>query len=935
MERWRQIESLFQEALQRDPAERDAWLREACHGDAGLQREVASLLANHNETTGALWAAAAAAQLIDAHASLKAGQRLGPYEILSAIGAGGMGEVYKARDTRLKRDVAIKICSAQQFSERFEREARAIAALNHPNICQLYDVGPNFLVMELVEGENLAGSLPVDTALNYARQIAEALEAAHEKGIVHRDLKPANIKITPAGVVKVLDFGLAKAAEEPPAGTDPANAPTLTMSPTRAGTILGTAPYMAPEQARGATVDKRADIWAFGCVLYEMLTGRHTFEGETESDTLAAVLRAGIEWDRLPANTPLRVRRLLERCLERDPKRRLRDIGDAWIELERTDEPAPVEKTWGIWQWVPWALAALLGAALLAVTWTWLHPPQPAARPVTRWTVPLSQSVVTIALSRDGTRVAIGGGGTSSPTPIVLRMLDEFEGRPLAGTEGGGGPAFSPDGQWIAYLGPPGKLKKVPVTGGASITLCDCVPQSGRTWGEDGTIVYGSPKGLMRVSAAGGTPQALTTLDAQKGERAHGSPQFLPGGHAIIFTIGGINGSQIAALDLKKSNYRVVVNAGSTGRYVPTGHLVYVRDGTMLAAPFDAKRLVVTGSETPVIEGVYSARLFAEYAFSESGLLVYVTGGQPADSRTLEWVDRKGGTQPLTVSPRGYTAVRLSPDVLRAATSISDFENTILTTDIWILELERGTLTRLTSEGRYGSPVWTPDGRRVTFASTRGKFGIHWAPADGGGKPELLLASETAVAPTSWTPDGNMLLYSHSQLLSTPLTMQKGDIWALSMPGARNSETKPHLLLQTSFNEFDAQVSPDGRWVAYQSDESRRSEVYVRPFPGPGGKMLISTEGGADPRWSRSGRELFYVNSKRQLMAVDIETRQAFRVGHPQPLFELPSPYWDVASDGKRFLVSKQVGAPVTGTKLEVVMDWFDELRRRVPAERK
>ncbi|HEY1339466.1 MAG TPA: protein kinase [Bryobacteraceae bacterium] len=885
---------------------------------------------------------------------LRTGVRIGPYEISGSLGAGGMGEVYRARDARLNRDVAIKTLPAGFADDpnrlaRFQREAQVLASLSHPNIAAIYGLeeseGVRGLVMELVDGPTLgdriaAGPMTVEEALPIARQIADALEAAHEKGVVHRDLKPANIKLTADGKVKVLDFGLAKALGVEAAsgsGSDAGsvqNSPTLTLDSTRAGMILGTAGYMAPEQARGKPVDKRTDIWAFGVVLHEMLAGKMLFEGETVSDTLAAVLRADIDWDRLPADTPPKVKRLLRRCLERDPKKRLRDIGDAWIEMDAPEEAAtaaPVKPP--RFARLPWAAGAVL--AIAGVAWGWLHTPAEPPRPVLRWTYTQKEFFGLPALSRDGTRLVYAVAFGSSAN-LWLRMMDQLEGKPIPGGENAVLPAFSPDGQWIVYMtnGSSPKLKKIPVTGGASITLADATGGAGEDWGDDDTIVFSSGKGLMRIPASGGAPEALTTVDSKKGETGHRSPRFLPGGRTVLYTIVSGTSEQVAAVDLKKGVSRVVVASGWTPAYAPTGHLLYVRGGTLFALPFHPAKLEATGSETPVVEGVSSigsGNGTGEFTFSEGGLLVFMSGANTGGSAktVLAWADRKGTTQPMA-DPQTWGTGRLSPDGLRVANEI--YGNNSTSGDIWVFEIERRTQTRLTFEGSNEYPIWSPDGRRIAFgAAVANKTGLYTVAADGSGKAELLLATDKLPHPSSWSPDGKMLIYTQ------PGVDRGQAIWVLPLEGGA-AAGQPRLFHDTRFTEYDGELSPDGRWLAYVSTESGASEVYVQPFPGPGGKIRISTSGGSGPRWSRNGRELFYwsgVSRTGDLQAVEIQTAPAFRAGIPQPLFKLTNgSTWDPAPDGKRFMVEIVPGADTSGRSMEGVVNWFDELRKRAPAKK-
>jgi serine/threonine protein kinase/Tol biopolymer transport system component len=896
---------------------------------------------------------------------LTAGTRLGEYEILAPIGAGGMGEVYRARDAKLNRDVALKVLPGLVASDpdrlaRFRREAQVLASLNHPHIAQIYEMTSGVasggahtetasrvvtlaLVMELVEGPTLAdrialGPMAWSEAQPIARQIADALEAAHEQGIVHRDLKPANIKVRGDGTVKVLDFGLAKAMDPAAASNaDVMNSPTLTARATQLGIILGTAAYMAPEQAKGKSVDKRADIWAFGVVLFEMLSGRRAFNGEDISEVIAAVLRQEIDWGALPKETPRKVRRLLEQCLERDPKRRLRDIGDAWLDFNVPEEhpltPDPIRQPTWISRALPWGAAAVV--ALGTVAWSLLHASPPQPRVVTRAAVALKGFSAFVNVSRDGTRMAYTSVGGPSSAFLTLRMMDQFEGKPIPGSDGAGYPLFSPDGQWLAYatLDQPSKIKKIPVTGGTSITLCDGAFVSGSAWGDDDTIVFSGAKGLMRVSASGGTPQTLTTVDPAKKEASHVRPQFLPGGRQLLFTITQTNTTdspQFAVLDLGKGTYRTVAKGGVNGRYVASGHLTYVRGATLFVLPFDLQRLAVTGTEVPVVEGVSTLGPdgTGDYSVTDAGLLAYFASDSTTQGTMLAWANRKGATELLPGQSRQLWGTgRLSPDGRRVASGIRSEKNG--TADIWILDVQRGTPTRVTFDGGDDLPVWTPDGTRVVYASRHGdKSGLYSVAADGSGKAVLLLETDKSAAPSSFTPDGKTLVYDQvsaekrRQILVLPLQ-------------ADGRSGPPHPLHEADAPEANAQVSPDGKWVAYQSAESSNWEIYVQPFPGPGGKVRISAQGGTAPRWARSGRELFYWGNSptSRLMTVEIPPDSALRPGAPQELFQLLSgTTWDVSPDRDRFLV--ELTSSGNGATIATVTDWFEELARRAPAKK-
>jgi serine/threonine-protein kinase len=879
--------------------------------------------------------------------SIAPGTRLGPFDVTAPLGAGGMGQVFRAHDSRLNRDVAIKVLPPEFATDparmaRFSREAQVLAALSHPNIAAIFGLeesgGSSALVMELVEGQTLeeriqAGPIPLDEVLAVARQIADALEAAHEKGIIHRDLKPANIKINPEGKVKVLDFGLAKAMDADPisgAGSQ-ADSPTLTLDSTRAGQIMGTAAYMSPEQARGKPVDKRADIWAFGVVLYEMLTGKSMFEGETVSDTLAAVLRADIDLKHLRPDTPPKLRRLLVRCLERDPKRRLRDIGDAWIEMDAPDAPAAVVATPPPPKraaWLPWTVAIALGGA--GVIWGLLKQTPAPVRPVMRWQIPQRSLGAFVTVSRDGARLAYTGGNLNA-LHIGVRELNQFEGKQLAGTEGGFFPVFSPDNQWILYCTIQNKIRKVPVNGGASITLSEGNTTGGAAWGSDDTILFSGGRGLFRVPASGGTPEIVTSVDAKAGETAHTHPQFLPNGE-VLFTIATSgDAAKAAVLDVAKKTYRVVAtSAGAKARYVRSGHLLYVRSGNLFALPFDVKQLAPSGSETPLIEGISSTGPpnNADYSVSDDGLLFYVQGtAVSSQGTTFAWTDRKGAHQPITTNSQPWGTGRLSPDGGRIANSLTRPGSQ--ERDIWVYDIARNLSTRLTFEGGDDNPIWTPDGRRLIYGSTaKEKPAIYSVAADGSGGPELLLAVESGrPVPTSTTPDGKTIVYTLVAQQARPGIM-------IFTPGAQ-----PRPLHQVPFAETNGQLSPDGKWLAYESAESGNQEIYVTPFPGPGPKIRISSNAGSRPRWSRSMRELFFwagVSPGNGLMAVPVQPASSFQAGKPELLFTGNSgTTWDPSPDGKRFLTEQ---APANnafgGATISVVTDYFQELQRRAPAKK-
>ena len=853
------------------------------------------------------------------------GDKLGPYEILEPIGKGGMGEVYRARDTRLNRDVAVKV-SVERFSERFEREARAIAALNHPNICHLYDVGPDYLVMELVEGPTLAerikeGAIPLEEALAIAGQIADALEAAHEKAVVHRDLKPGNVKVKPDGTVKVLDFGLAKMGGTPTAHGD--HSPTLTIGQTEAGMILGTASYMSPEQAKGKPVDQRADIYAFGVVLYEMLTGTRLHHGETTTEVLASVIKEEPQWNRVPAQ----VQRLLRRCLEKDPQKRLRHIGDvmALVDEAPAAQPlvAPRTPTNLKRRWVLVSTLACILVAIFAALAVWFLKPAPP-KPVTRFamSLPPGQRLYTgrpeIAISPDGTRLVYSAGQTVTSTQLYLRAMDGLEAQPIAGAEGAYGPFFSPDGQWIGFSAS-AKLKKVSLSGGPSVSLADVGPNGGAfgaSWGSRGTIAFG-PRGspVQQVSDAGGNVQPLTRLE--KGELANAFPELLPDGTALLFTIpSGAAASRIAVQSLKTGERRDLFPSGNLPRYAPSGHIVYSQGANLMAAPFDPRRLAITGPAVPVVEGV----LPYQYSFSSTGTLVYIPGSSQTPQLRLVWVDRKGTEQPIPAPPHNYGLPRISPDGRRVAAGLEEADS-----QVWLYDLTRDTLTRLTfAAGDNIDPVWTSDGKRIVFKGNGNR--LFWQPSDGSGAAEALTDSNLSSndIPSSVSPDGQALAFTQD---TAPRS-----IWILPL-----QDRKPHLFDRGQSNENSPRFSPDGHWIAYDSAESGRAEIYVRPYPGPGGKWQISTDGGTEPVWNPKGRELFY-RAGNKMIAVEVTTQPAFSAGKPTVLFEgayAPTPRsfpnYDVSPDGQRFLMLKASEQAQAPTQINVVLNWFEELKRRVP----
>jgi serine/threonine-protein kinase len=896
------------------------------------------------------------------------GTTLGGYRVLDKLGAGGMGEVYRATDTRLKRDVAIKVLPVSMAGDperlaRFQREAEVLAALNHPHIAAIYgfedlDAGPGkppvrALVMELVEGPTLAdrigqGALPLDDALAIARQIADALEAAHERGIVHRDLKPANIKVRPDGTVKVLDFGLAKALMSGTVSNlsgDEANSPTIT-SPamTQIGMILGTAAYMAPEQARGRTADKRADIWAFGCVLFEMLTGQRAFPGDDVTDTLAAVVKLDPNWSALGRNVPPHVAHALRVCLQKDPRRRGGDIAAIRLALEGVFEREPAGGASAAaparrWVWPLAAAAIALGGVLVGLV-AWLERPATEPRRVVRFAiselagkpVPVSPGqVLSLALSPDGTKLVYRVPSEGSTSMLVLRDIGALEATtiyqgPLAS------PFFSPDGNWVGFFAPEGQknaIKKVAVTGGPAVTIAS-IPEMaaphGATWGDNGTIVFGMhDRGLWRAAGDGGSVEPLIPAPAQPDGKAPPPdyrewPSFLPGGQALLYSErpgGGEGGdaSRIVVRNMASGEERVLVSGGSFPQYLPTGHLVYAFDGTLRIVGFDLDRLAVVGTPRPVLEGVVTKdEGGAEFHVARDGSLVYLTGSPGVRRASLVWRDRAGRETPFgsgTLDQPQHP--RLSPDGQRLAVSVAR--------DLWVYFVDGRPPIRLSSGGNYIAPLWSPDGKRVIAEGANGLVSL---AADGSEPAPVQVSMEGHFHPHGWSSDGR-------DLLAVKVDIDADIVrWPLASP----KEVTPVVATPSVVEgPLGASLSPDGRWLAYVSNQTGTPELWVRPYPGPGSPIRVSPDGARDPVWARSGRELYYFSGSR-LMAVSVAGGSTPSFGTPAMLFEATPfrienqpPSFDVSADG-RFVMLKgsDEGQSAEATRLIVVQNWSQEL---------
>ena len=904
--------------------------------------------------------------------AIAAGTRLGPYEVLSALGAGGMGEVYRARDTRLARDVAIKVLPEEFFEDeerriRFEREAHTLASLNHPGIASIYSFeeipgsspssSRHILVMELVEGEGLdqkiaSGPLPLEDALPFAKQIAEALEAAHEKGIVHRDLKPANVKVTPEGRVKLLDFGLAKIFEgdgTPGSSLSMTHSPTLTGRATAAGVILGTAAYMSPEQARGKPVDKRTDVWAFGCVLYEMLAGKRAFEGETVSDTLAAILKEDPGWAALPEQTPAAVKRILRRCLQRDARLRLHDIADARLDLEeagaKTAEPGPTAGGSRSSLYLSWAIAAAFAATAGALALRARAPertpaasvhsivPLPPGTRLAGWASPV------LALSRDGRSLAFVAEKDGGVQQLYVHHLDRGESQLVPGSETAEGPVFSPDGQWVLFavdvspaaagstkVGATGQLRKFSLSTGLTQEICEIPDYCGATWADDGSIFFvgQQPVPLSKVSAEGGRPVVVAEkvrTGAKEGPRDLAWPQILPGGRTVLVSDGDASlWGHAAVLDLQSRELSDLGVETVFARFVATGHLLFLQpDGTLLAARFDPSGRRTTSAPVAVLKDVtLSGNIAGALAVSDNGVLVYASGylrGSGRELQRLVRIDRRGEMEPLPFEPDAFGRyARPSPDGRRLAVATWDGS-------LWIYDLARGSRTRLPTGKVSGTDflVWAPDGESVFFTASReGEIGysIFRQRTDAAGEPELLKSGGAEKHPLCVSPDGRTLLY-----MSFGGPDERG-LWSLPLaPKASASRVLAESVV-------DAALSPDGRWLAYDARESVTTEVYVQAFPQLGRKSQISSGGGRSPRWSRDGREVFY-RGENSFFVVRIASGQGLSVAAPELLFRNPNVRgYDVATDREGFVAVLRPADSGIIRELHLVTGWFGELTR-------
>ena len=902
------------------------------------------------------------------------GAQLGPFEVLAPLGSGGMGEVYRARDSRLGREVAIKVFPAAFSADedrlrRFEQEARAAGMLNHPNILTIYDIGTHdgypYIVAELLDGEELRvqmnrGPLPVRQALDYAQQITLGLAAAHEKGITHRDLKPENLYVTADGRVKILDFGLAKLKRQPVHGGVNSETPTALVSPTtNPGTVIGTVGYMSPEQVLGEEADHRADIFAFGLILYEMLAGRPAFEGASAVAVMSAILR-----DEPPElvesndKIPPQLDRLVRRCLEKRPERRFHSAHDLGLALEvlsatsgsrleaqsaalsgaaKTQAEARGPRLPNRKRLVWIAITALLLLAALPFVIAYIQRAPLTTRAVRSFILPPEKSIFNfvglnagpVTVSPDGRRLAFVASASEGRNLLWVRPLDALSAQQLAGTEGAFHPFWSPDSRFLGFFAD-GKLKKIDAAGGPPITLCEAPMGRGGTWNLDGVIIFApnNTGALHRVSASGGASSEVTKLDEARGELSHRWPCFLPDGRHFLYLGRGsiLSEGETAAIcvaSLDSQGSKLLLRANSNTAYTQ-GHLLYLREGALLAQPFDAKRLETTGDAFPIAEQIQHIPALGRGVFSvsENGVLAYQTGSATGNLQ-LTWFDRSGKPLGVLDDPAPNANPKLSPDGKRLAVVITDPQTGH--PDIWLYELARGIKTRFTFDpAGEREPIWSPDGSRIVFTSNRkGHFDLYQKSANGAGSEELLLESNFDKAPSSFSPDGRFLLYSAVD----PKT--KADLWVLPLGGDR----KPFPFLQTEFTESFGQFSPDGRWIAYRSDESRGGEIYVAPFPGPGGQRQVSTAGGRQPRWRGNGKELFYLSPDDKMMAAEVNGQGAtLEVGAVRPLFEARQSVtggflYDVTGDGQRFLINAAVEQKAS-SPIILVQNWTVDSKR-------
>jgi len=897
------------------------------------------------------------------------GSKLAHYEITSHLGTGGMGEVYEATDSRLGRSVAIKLLPEafthdNDRTARFEREARVLASLNHQNIAAIYGIeqagGRTFLVMELVPGETLSekirrGAIPFEETLGIAAQITEALEAAHEKGVVHRDLKPANIKITADGRVKVLDFGLAKALAGETVNPSISNSPTMSRMATQQGIILGTAAYMSPEQARGRQVDRRTDIFAFGAVLYEMLTGHPAFGGEDVADILGAVMKSEPDWTLLPTNIRPRIRELLRLCLRKDEKKRRQTATDVRIDIEQAlaepvtaasaDMPARGAQ-------LGWIVAGVLALALVAagvLGWGRRNAAPVADRPLTRLSVDLGPEAVrapsiSAILSPDGTRIAFVGRAAGGLSQLYTRRLDQPGATPLAGTEGLRRPFFSPDGEWIGFLAGDGNIKKVAAQGGSAVTLGMPGDSAfgGASWGNDNNIIIGSRNGLWRMPAAGGAATAVK----ESGPSAS-SPQLLPGAKAVLFNgvstpVNSLEDLDIDVLQFETGQKKTLLHGGYWPRYLntsaETGHLVYMHEGTLFGVGFDPRRLELLGTPTPLLDDVAASAGLngdggGQFAFSDTGTFVYLSGSSKGNPYPVLWLDASGKTTPLVAQSGLYGALRLSPDGKRLAYIASGSKGF----DVWVCDLEGGKPTQLTFLGFSVNLelAWARDSKHLVYGDGRA---LWWIRADGSGQRQALLDKAFDPRPGSFAPDGRLAFQQHVR--------GRPDIWTLPIDLSDPERPKPgkaEPFLAEPQVEVDPAFSPDGKFVAYASDESGAVEVFVRPFPGPGGKWKVSVTGGKFPAWSASTHELLFLAGGDRIMAASYSTKgDSFSTGTPhvwsptQVLQTNTHQNFDVSPDGKRVVMFPRSAAEDTGGSLHAtfLLNFFDEVRRRVPVSK-